>query len=689
MAAREYSRRDLGLMHRAARLYYLEELNQAAIAERLAVVPADGEPAALGGAPDRPGPDHRARPGLGRDGRAPGAARRRARRRPGVAGAVQRARPGQHAGRAGRRGAARGRAVPGRRPAGLQRADGARAQPRRVAAGGRDRHRPHRRRGRRAGGLAPDQRDHPRGGRAGARAPALPVRPGHALARDERDAGRRPGVPPVTGMWDTAGWRWSASARRRSPGTRSPPRSRSTTRGCGPRPGTYRVVVGLHDTGAPAARRRGRARPDRARGQRHRADPAARRRRRDAAAPGDPLRRRHPCRDRDRRAHRGARCRGRPGTRGHRAVVAGRRPEVAVAGPARAGGDGADRAVPDVQLLPGAPADRRVRARPPLGEPVRPDVRPARRGLGPRLGRAHRARPAAAPPAVADRDRRDRHRTGGRRDRAARGTPRHGGDRRRLGGGGERRGDRPRRGHGHVRDHDVPDRDPRLARPAPGDVDHPRGVPRHLLARGGHGDLRRGHELAARPRRRRPHRARRRRGRRRTRQRRPAPAALLRRGAHAAVRPGRPRRPRRADDRARARRDLPRGAGGHRPRGAAQPGGDARRRRHRRPSRRRRRRHAGRAVDADRHRRDRTPPARPPPDRRRVAGRCVPRRHRHRRAPRHPGLEPGRAHHRAGPGRGGDLRRTTTGTTARSTPARPTSRTSSPAGNGAATAGRR
>lgn len=37
MAPREFTRRDLALMHRAARLYYLDELNQAAIAERLAV----------------------------------------------------------------------------------------------------------------------------------------------------------------------------------------------------------------------------------------------------------------------------------------------------------------------------------------------------------------------------------------------------------------------------------------------------------------------------------------------------------------------------------------------------------------------------------------------------------------------------------------------------------------------------
>ena len=37
MAPREFTRRDLALMHRAARLYYLDELNQAGIAERLAV----------------------------------------------------------------------------------------------------------------------------------------------------------------------------------------------------------------------------------------------------------------------------------------------------------------------------------------------------------------------------------------------------------------------------------------------------------------------------------------------------------------------------------------------------------------------------------------------------------------------------------------------------------------------------
>ncbi|MEQ3550970.1 sugar-binding domain-containing protein [Pseudonocardia nematodicida] len=37
MAPRGFSRRDLGLMHRAARLYYLEDLNQATIAERLTV----------------------------------------------------------------------------------------------------------------------------------------------------------------------------------------------------------------------------------------------------------------------------------------------------------------------------------------------------------------------------------------------------------------------------------------------------------------------------------------------------------------------------------------------------------------------------------------------------------------------------------------------------------------------------
>lgn len=37
MAPREFTRRDLDLMHRAARLYYLDELNQASIAERLTV----------------------------------------------------------------------------------------------------------------------------------------------------------------------------------------------------------------------------------------------------------------------------------------------------------------------------------------------------------------------------------------------------------------------------------------------------------------------------------------------------------------------------------------------------------------------------------------------------------------------------------------------------------------------------
>lgn len=37
MAPNDVSGRDLGLMHRAARLYYVDELNQAAIAERLTV----------------------------------------------------------------------------------------------------------------------------------------------------------------------------------------------------------------------------------------------------------------------------------------------------------------------------------------------------------------------------------------------------------------------------------------------------------------------------------------------------------------------------------------------------------------------------------------------------------------------------------------------------------------------------
>ncbi|TCK27086.1 sugar-binding transcriptional regulator [Pseudonocardia endophytica] len=37
MAPRDFTRRDLRLMHRAARLYYVDELNQAAIAERLTV----------------------------------------------------------------------------------------------------------------------------------------------------------------------------------------------------------------------------------------------------------------------------------------------------------------------------------------------------------------------------------------------------------------------------------------------------------------------------------------------------------------------------------------------------------------------------------------------------------------------------------------------------------------------------
>ncbi len=254
-------------------------------------------------------------------------------------------------------------------------------------------------------------------------------------------------------------------------------------------------MVGLRDH-HPRAARRARA-AGRRRGLRDRPGAAARRRRRAAVAPGDPLRRRHPGHRRDRGADRRARRRRDPAPRRDAAVEPGRRAEVAVVATARARGLRRDPPLPHGELVPRAPADRRVRPRPPLGEPVRPDVRPRRRRLGPRLVRGRRPGSRTAAPRVADRGGGHRHRRGRRRDRAARGHAGHRRDRRRVGGSGQRRGARRRRHDGHVRHDDVPG----AGHPGPGappePVVDPGRDPRLVHDRRGDGHLRRRHRVAA------------------------------------------------------------------------------------------------------------------------------------------------------------------------------------------------
>ena len=144
------------------------------------------------------------------------------------------------------------------------------------------------------------------------------------------------------------------------------------------------------------------------------------------------------------------------------------------------------------------------------------------------------------------------------------------------------------------------------ARTDPAGMEH-RGLRAGLAEHRRRGSLgRSAHLLAARPDRRGPLRDAVPRGRRsRTRRRRPPRPALLRRRAHAAVRPGPPRRRAGPDRRARPRAPLPCVHGGRRLRRASQPRDDARGRGdHRRPAQQRRR-GGGRVVAADRERRHR------------------------------------------------------------------------------------
>ena len=151
------------------------------------------------------------------------------------------------------------------------------------------------------------------------------------------------------------------------------------------------------------------------------------------------------------------------------------------------------------QLLARTQAHRRLRPRPPLGQPEHP----ALRHPGPRL--VHPVDATARP----------RHRTpelrwsgeaagtvtaeAARLHRPANRHPGHHRDHRRLGRGAERRRTRDRRPHAHVRHDDVPRphragllRDPSLWSTVG-------ASPRHPQPRRRNGDVRRRHQLAARP----------------------------------------------------------------------------------------------------------------------------------------------------------------------------------------------
>ena len=115
-----------------------------------------------------------------------------------------------------------------------------------------------------------------------------------------------------------------------------------------------------------------------------------------AAAAGDPLRHRHPRDARDRRADRALGRGGDPAPLRLGAVQPGASARSCLAAPQRAGGLGAR---PAGWLMASSlrrrAADRRVRARPPLGQPVRPALRPRRRATGSRTGPT-RSRPASS-----------------------------------------------------------------------------------------------------------------------------------------------------------------------------------------------------------------------------------------------------------------------------------------------------
>ena len=200
------------------------------------------------------------------------------------------------------------------------------------------------------------------------------------------------------------------------------------------------------------ARRRG---PGRRRlRQRHRAVPRAVRRGRRAAAAGDPLRDRHPGRGRDRRAHRTARRRRDPRALRLGALQPGARARSSSGCGGTSPTFGPQPRAAHGQQLRRLAADGRVGARPPLGEPVRPALRPrASRGTpsGPTRSRPASAAALAWPAEVVG-----TVTTGRRGDRHPGG---HAGRRRhdrRLGRGGERRRARPWRADAHVRLDDVP-----------------------------------------------------------------------------------------------------------------------------------------------------------------------------------------------------------------------------------------
>ena len=178
-------------------------------------------------------------------------------------------------------------------------------------------------------------------------------------------------------------------------------------------------------------------------------------------------------------------------------AVAGR--EVAVAGPQPAMDLREDPVLLHVAHLHGVPADRRVRAGPPVGIDVRTDVLAIGPRLDPGMVRGRRPRPAAAAPDVLQPGRRAHHRRGRTGDRPARGDPGRRRHHRRVLRGAQRRGEGSRPGHAHVRLDDRGRPDHRTRGPASGAVVAHRDLRGHVLpGRRPVGQWRADH-LAARP----------------------------------------------------------------------------------------------------------------------------------------------------------------------------------------------
>ena len=376
---------------------------------------------------------------------------------------------------------------------------------------------------------------------------------------------------------------------------------------------------------------------DRRRGDRSRTVRPAGRRGRATAATRDPLRYRHAGERADRAPDGRARGRRDPGPLRVGALEPVGRAEAPLAGGAGARGVGGHPSRLRRGLLPRLPPHRRVRPRPSHGQPLEPALRRVAERVGRGVGRRRRPGTAVAAPGLAARDVRAGEPRGGRRDGAARRHPRGRRHRRLVGRGGGLWPARARRRSARVRHQHVPRRGPHARAPRPATVGHRRLRARRAERRRGRGVRGSADRVGPRADRRGDVRRAVRGGRRRrSRRRRPPRPALLRRRAHAAVRPRPAGRAAGTDGRPSSRPRPARPARGHGLRRAPEPRDDARGRRDDRAPAQQRRRDVAPALAADRLRRDGARPGRPPRRLRGEPRRCAVRgRRRRRRDARH------------------------------------------------------